>query len=63
LKGAVVEHADVVVLGLGPGGEDVAVRLADAGLDVIGVEERLLGGECPGLYPFEDDDPSRRPAG
>jgi pyruvate/2-oxoglutarate dehydrogenase complex dihydrolipoamide dehydrogenase (E3) component len=43
----VVEHADVVVLGLGPGGEDVAGRLADAGLDVIGVEERLLGGECP----------------
>ncbi|QMU72681.1 NAD(P)/FAD-dependent oxidoreductase [Streptacidiphilus sp. P02-A3a] len=38
---------DVVVIGLGPGGEEVAGRLADAGLDVVGVDERLLGGECP----------------
>jgi pyruvate/2-oxoglutarate dehydrogenase complex dihydrolipoamide dehydrogenase (E3) component len=39
--------ADVVVLGMGPGGEDLATTLAKAGLDVIGVEEELLGGECP----------------
>ena len=38
---------DVVVIGLGPGGEEVAGRLADAGLEVVGVDERLLGGECP----------------
>jgi pyruvate/2-oxoglutarate dehydrogenase complex dihydrolipoamide dehydrogenase (E3) component len=38
---------DVVVLGLGPGGEHVAIKLARAGLDVIGVENRLVGGECP----------------
>ena len=38
---------DVVVIGLGPGGEHVASRLATAGLDVVGVEERLVGGECP----------------
>ena len=38
---------DVVVLGLGPGGEHVAIKLARAGLDVIGVEDRLVGGECP----------------
>jgi pyruvate/2-oxoglutarate dehydrogenase complex dihydrolipoamide dehydrogenase (E3) component len=41
------EQVDVVVLGLGPGGEDVAGRLADAGLDVVGIEAELLGGECP----------------
>ncbi|HEV2071427.1 MAG TPA: NAD(P)/FAD-dependent oxidoreductase [Acidimicrobiales bacterium] len=40
-------EADVVVLGMGPGGEDVAGRLAQAGLDVVGVERDLVGGECP----------------
>jgi len=43
----VAEQADVVVLGLGPGGEEVAGRLAEAGLDVVGIESTLLGGECP----------------
>lgn len=43
----VAEEVDVVVIGLGPGGEDVAGRLAGAGLDVVGVEARLVGGECP----------------
>ena len=41
------ERADVVVIGMGPGGEDLAGRLAQAGLDVVGVERQLLGGECP----------------
>jgi pyruvate/2-oxoglutarate dehydrogenase complex dihydrolipoamide dehydrogenase (E3) component len=42
------EHeVDVVVIGMGPGGEDAAERLADAGLAVAGVEARLVGGECP----------------
>ena len=42
------EHEfDVIVIGMGPGGEDAAERLADAGLQVAGVEARLVGGECP----------------
>ena len=39
--------AEVVVVGLGVGGESVAGQLADAGLDVIGIENELVGGECP----------------
>lgn len=42
-----VEQVDVVVLGMGTGGEDLALRLTEAGLDVVGVEPNLLGGECP----------------
>ena len=38
---------DVVVLGLGPGGEYAAQKLAEAGLDVVGVDRDLVGGECP----------------
>lgn len=41
------EDVDAVVIGMGPGGEDAAGRLAAAGLDVVAVEERLVGGECP----------------
>jgi pyruvate/2-oxoglutarate dehydrogenase complex dihydrolipoamide dehydrogenase (E3) component len=41
------QDADVVVVGMGPGGEDVAERLAEAGLDVIGIDGGLVGGECP----------------
>jgi pyruvate/2-oxoglutarate dehydrogenase complex dihydrolipoamide dehydrogenase (E3) component len=45
--GPVGEPTDVVVLGLGPGGEEVAGRLASAGLSVVGVDGGLVGGECP----------------
>lgn len=40
-------ECDVVVLGLGPGGEHAALLLAGKGLDVVAVDERLVGGECP----------------
>jgi pyruvate/2-oxoglutarate dehydrogenase complex dihydrolipoamide dehydrogenase (E3) component len=43
----VTQQADVVVIGLGPGGEEVAGKLAEAGLSVVGIERHLVGGECP----------------
>jgi pyruvate/2-oxoglutarate dehydrogenase complex dihydrolipoamide dehydrogenase (E3) component len=41
------ERVDVVVAGLGVGGEEVAGKLAEAGLSVVGIEGNLVGGECP----------------
>src|SRR2546430_7364664 len=32
---------------MGVGGELLAEHMADAGLDVIGIEANLVGGECP----------------
>jgi pyruvate/2-oxoglutarate dehydrogenase complex dihydrolipoamide dehydrogenase (E3) component len=43
----VTDTADVIVLGMGVGGELLAERVADAGLDVVGIEAKLVGGECP----------------
>jgi pyruvate/2-oxoglutarate dehydrogenase complex dihydrolipoamide dehydrogenase (E3) component len=41
------QACDVVVVGLGPGGEALVARLAKAGLSVVAVEAELVGGECP----------------
>jgi pyruvate/2-oxoglutarate dehydrogenase complex dihydrolipoamide dehydrogenase (E3) component len=41
------ERVDAVVLGMGVGGEEVANCLADNGLNVVGIESSLVGGECP----------------
>jgi pyruvate/2-oxoglutarate dehydrogenase complex dihydrolipoamide dehydrogenase (E3) component len=42
-----VTETDVVVIGLGVGGEELGGRLAEAGLHVTGIEAKLVGGECP----------------
>ena len=41
------DRFDSIVVGLGVAGEEVAGRLVDAGWSVLGVEARLVGGECP----------------
>src|SRR4051795_7730995 len=47
IESGTTHDCDVVVLGLGPGGEYAARKLAEAGLDVVGVDRALVGGECP----------------
>src|SRR5688572_9747775 len=37
---------DVIVVGAGPAGEVAAGRLGENDLDVVLVEDRLIGGEC-----------------
>jgi dihydrolipoamide dehydrogenase len=41
-----VDRFDVIIIGMGPGGETVAGRLLDAGRRVAVVERELIGGEC-----------------
>ncbi|HZD02447.1 MAG TPA: FAD-dependent oxidoreductase [Actinomycetes bacterium] len=38
---------DLVVIGMGVGGEQVAGRAAEAGMGVLGIERALVAGECP----------------
>jgi dihydrolipoamide dehydrogenase len=40
------QQFDVVVIGAGPAGENVAGRCAERGLSVAIVERELVGGEC-----------------
>ncbi|GAB3194996.1 NAD(P)/FAD-dependent oxidoreductase [Nocardioides hungaricus] len=40
-------EVDLVVIGLGPGGEALASGAAQAGLEVVAVDRHLVGGECP----------------
>jgi pyruvate/2-oxoglutarate dehydrogenase complex dihydrolipoamide dehydrogenase (E3) component len=40
-------EVDVVVIGLGVGGEFLSTRLAEGGCSVVGIEANLVGGECP----------------
>ncbi len=44
---AEAQQVDLVVAGLGPGGEALATAVAKAGLKVVAVDRRLVGGECP----------------
>src|SRR3954452_10652581 len=40
-------EVDLVVIGIGPGGEALATGAAKAGLEVVAVDRHLVGGECP----------------
>ena len=40
-------QVDVVVVGLGPGGEAAATQLARAGLDVVAVDRRWWAASAP----------------
>src|SRR3954467_4861413 len=42
-----MQQVDLVVIGLGPGGEALANATATAGLTVVAVDKHLVGGECP----------------
>ena len=39
-------ETDVIIIGVGTSGEDLGLRLLGAGLDVVGIEASLVGGEC-----------------
>ena len=47
LRSLPCDTVDVIVVGLGPGGEFAAGKLAEAGLEVVGIDAELVGGECP----------------
>jgi pyruvate/2-oxoglutarate dehydrogenase complex dihydrolipoamide dehydrogenase (E3) component len=41
------EQPDLIVIGMGVGGEEVASRTAETGMHVLGIERRLVGGNAP----------------
>src|SRR5947208_10892736 len=41
-----VEHFDVIVIGAGAAGENIAGRCVDCGASIAVVEAELVGGEC-----------------
>ena len=47
MSAAAGDTFDVIVVGLGPGGEFTANKLAKAGLSVLAIDKHLAGGECP----------------
>src|SRR4051812_49602933 len=42
-----MEHFDVIVIGGGSAGENIAGRCHDCGASIAVVEAELVGGECP----------------
>jgi dihydrolipoamide dehydrogenase len=46
MSDAPVEQFDVIVIGGGPAGENIAGRCTDCGASIAVVESELLGGEC-----------------
>jgi dihydrolipoamide dehydrogenase len=45
-RGNGTDEFDVIVIGAGPAGENVAGRVSDGGLSAAIVEQHLVGGEC-----------------
>jgi pyruvate/2-oxoglutarate dehydrogenase complex dihydrolipoamide dehydrogenase (E3) component len=43
----VADRYDLIVLGAGVGGAEVASQAAGKGFDVLTIEQRVVGGECP----------------
>jgi pyruvate/2-oxoglutarate dehydrogenase complex dihydrolipoamide dehydrogenase (E3) component len=41
------ETCDLIIIGMGVGGTEVANQVAAAGLSVTAIEQKLVGGECP----------------
>ena len=41
-----MERSDIIIIGGGPGGYEIAAELADKGMKVTLVERDLLGGTC-----------------
>ena len=41
-----MQHADIIIIGGGPGGYEVAAEQAAAGLNVVLIEREALGGTC-----------------
>ncbi len=46
---AQAEHIDALILGSGPGGNQLAWHLARSGQRVAVVERRYIGGSCPNI--------------
>jgi hypothetical protein len=46
-RGSMSDRCDLIVLGTGVAGAEVAAQAARHGLDVLAIEQRLVGGECP----------------
>jgi pyruvate/2-oxoglutarate dehydrogenase complex dihydrolipoamide dehydrogenase (E3) component len=47
MSSAAGDTFDVIVVGLGPGGEFAANKIARGGRSVLAVDKHLVGGECP----------------
>lgn len=59
--GKMTDNYDVIVIGAGATGENVADRTQKGGLSIVIIESELVGGECSllGLYAYQGASASR----